>query len=673
MISELNMRAILCEAQDEYFVPFYQRNFTWSKREIRQLIQDIYDSMIRFKSGRREAAPTYHLGTLVVMPDPDHPRRFEVIDGQQRLTCLWLLGTYLKHRTHSGDFRHENILEFPHRPTSKRDLQEIWKAAGDGTIETARQQASEQPSSLHRGYADIRSELESLKNDHEPKCGVVTFHYEMFANYLLDHVSLMRVEVPKCTDLNHYFEIMNTRGEQLEKHEVLKAYLLAALDVESPTYLKDAACLNQAWEACSQMGVYVQREFHKRSPGALFDLERTSLLRPHVRGFDDIKAESIRGRAEAQEQAKTLRELLDMEPIRPDTHESKEDGDDETEDRFEPIVDFPNFLLHALRLFTGRSVALDDKQLLPEFNDHLLRGEPGSAKRERVKAFVFNLLRYRALLDSYVIKRGLKDEGERLILKRLKNPRDPAGHVDSFDGHDGQSARLHSRIRMLQAAFHVSYPAQNYKYWLTGALRYLDELTKPKEAAAAEVAPRIEASPYLTHLESMARAFVHDRFLGEVKKEYDELIASPREAGMEERTPLHASTVPARLEYGKIQHLFVFNYLDYLLWTMSVDGSLEERFSHLPLNRAKIDRFEFTVRNSIEHYYPQNPLSDGAGRPGRLHSFGNLALVSHDRNSRLSNSLPIAKKEHYADPEARLDSIKYHLMLQTPSQVRKCL
>lgn len=29
----------------------------------------------------------------------------------------------------------------------------------------------------------------------------------------------MRVKVPADTDLNHYFEIMNNRGEQLEKHE----------------------------------------------------------------------------------------------------------------------------------------------------------------------------------------------------------------------------------------------------------------------------------------------------------------------------------------------------------------------------------------------------------------------------------------------------------------------
>ena len=47
--------------------------------------------------------------------------------------------------------------------------------------------------------------------------------------YLLDKVRILRTELPPNTDLNHYFEIMNTRGEQLEKHEILKARLLKKL------------------------------------------------------------------------------------------------------------------------------------------------------------------------------------------------------------------------------------------------------------------------------------------------------------------------------------------------------------------------------------------------------------------------------------------------------------
>ena len=49
--------------------------------------------------------------------------------------------------------------------------------------------------------------------------------------YLFEKVVIVRFQVPKDTDLNHYFEIMNSRGEQLEKHEILKSRLMKELNV----------------------------------------------------------------------------------------------------------------------------------------------------------------------------------------------------------------------------------------------------------------------------------------------------------------------------------------------------------------------------------------------------------------------------------------------------------
>ncbi len=48
----------------------------------------------------------------------------------------------------------------------------------------------------------------------------------------LENVFLVRVQVPQDIDLNHYFEIMNTRGEQLELHEIAKAKFLEVLDTK---------------------------------------------------------------------------------------------------------------------------------------------------------------------------------------------------------------------------------------------------------------------------------------------------------------------------------------------------------------------------------------------------------------------------------------------------------
>ena len=53
-------------------------------------------------------------------------------------------------------------------------------------------------------------------------------------------------------------------------------------------------------------------------------------------------------------------------------------------------------------------------------------------------------------------------------------------------------------------------------------------------------------------------------------------------------------------------------------------------------------------RSSIEHCYPRNPEDDAKKVDERqldkLNQLGNLCLVSHSENSRLSNLLPEAKR-----------------------------
>lgn len=74
----------LSGSTDKYIVPLYQRAYAWTQKEIRQLIDDIND----FDEEQ------YYLGSLIVHKRED---AFEVIDGQQRLTTLYLLFTVFIH------------------------------------------------------------------------------------------------------------------------------------------------------------------------------------------------------------------------------------------------------------------------------------------------------------------------------------------------------------------------------------------------------------------------------------------------------------------------------------------------------------------------------------------------------------------------------------------------
>ena len=104
---------------------------------------------------------------------------------------------------------------------------------------------------------------------------------QQFVNYLMNSVKILRVEVPEDTDLNHYFEIMNSRGEQLEKHEILKSRLLELLKDDKPAYQLFA----NIWEACANMERYVQYGFNNNIRQQIFGNDWNRLS---AQNFDDL-------------------------------------------------------------------------------------------------------------------------------------------------------------------------------------------------------------------------------------------------------------------------------------------------------------------------------------------------------------------------------------------------
>lgn len=79
----------LLSQEDHYLIPVYQRNYAWGGVEIGQLVQDLYKAFEQDKDKDK----AYYLGTLVVHHRADG--RYEVIDGQQRLTTLHILNKCL--------------------------------------------------------------------------------------------------------------------------------------------------------------------------------------------------------------------------------------------------------------------------------------------------------------------------------------------------------------------------------------------------------------------------------------------------------------------------------------------------------------------------------------------------------------------------------------------------
>lgn len=77
-----------------FFIPSYQRGYKWTKKEVEDLLNDIADFQPRL-IGDSDDKTWYCLQPIVLKARKNEKEEYEVIDGQQRLTTIYLILHYL--------------------------------------------------------------------------------------------------------------------------------------------------------------------------------------------------------------------------------------------------------------------------------------------------------------------------------------------------------------------------------------------------------------------------------------------------------------------------------------------------------------------------------------------------------------------------------------------------
>ena len=533
-----------------YLVPIYQRNYAWSEIQIVQLIEDIESSI----DGSNK---NYFLGNLIVNQTDNNV--YEVIDGQQRLTTLYLIEKYL------GVVFAKEALRFEAREKSNRTLSYVSDNSNPVLIEEL-----SSPEILN-GFQIIDSYFKTQDID---KSRFVR---------KLERVFLIQVQVPQNIDLNHYFEIMNTRGEQLELHEIAKAKLLEVLENDHD---RNTAAL--IWEKCSNMNSYVQMNFDVDVRSSIFT-DHWSSLRQSINAFDSIKNKIPTRNALTDK--KTLLDILDEKRMLKNSTSLSEDENE----RFESTISFPNFLLQvnaAMRKLEEEDASLDDK--------HFLNNLAWTwSSPEKAKDFLFHLLKCRVLFDKYVLKREFardyKETGK-WSLQRLEKYSDSKkkGDKPKYVGTLGDESNDNKKLRTLQSCLRITYTSPKTMHWITVILSNLLEN---------------EATDIISVLENYCK-----------KKVVDSDYQNRKGFGFER---------------------IVFCYLDYLIYRDGYSYDGKEIISSMQEN------WQFQFRSSVEHFYPQHPVEGEQWEEDDLNGFGNLALITISGNSKFSNLPPVGKINSY--------------------------
>lgn len=612
-IENLKVKDLL--GKDSYLIPIYQRNYAWSIEEVTQLIQDIADY------AKDNSSNNYYIGNLIVFPKRQEGRIiYETIDGQQRVTTLTILMCSAKRNSKDCDLSwyHTVNISFDHRENSNYTLNWIFShtdySYDDDKIN----------SDIIFVYNRIWSIIEKI-------CSDKGLPISSFLHYCLNNVKILRIAVPKETNLNHYFEIMNSRGKQLEQHEIVKAWLMEPMK-DNPAAM---SAFNLIWEACSNMERYVQMNFNKDLRNFIFDNNGTGEINVT---FDQIVEYLDNNNNNVTDLGKrSLLTLFDEDKKGIDFHKPwEEERDREYSENYQSLITFPNFLLHVLKIMFPEDpdIVLDDKRITKVFQ-HVINATDDEL--HFAKQYIKTILEARLLFDKYIIKGNQDKWTLKRLIPQMNNNNARYYYRDTFSSGevDDDSGQNHEII-MLLSMFHVSFPTQIYKNWMNAALFYI---YNNKNLSAAD---------YIHYLRNLSKSYMLDRYLlpDDKKLSFDEIIYKNKGLAKHSVNDIVWGNIniDEKQHPGENIENFVFNFYDYILWT----------------EQKNID-FDFSYRTSVEHFYPQHPTEREPLDWEYLQSFGNLCLISRGMNSKFTNNLPKAKNENFGNPKMMKN---YSLKLQ---------
>ncbi|MFA9212402.1 MAG: DUF262 domain-containing protein [Candidatus Methylacidiphilales bacterium] len=165
-------------------IPTYQRPYSWSKKNIKQLLDDLIFAM-------NKTQQEYRLGNLIIHNDINSNDLLNIVDGQQRLTTLSIVLYLLNHKDNK-------LLECFY--DSELSIEIILR---------------------NMDFIDelLKSKDEKFKTN--------------LKNYILDNCEFVYIELYDLSEAFQLFDSQNARGKALEAYDLLKAFHLREMEEDS--------------------------------------------------------------------------------------------------------------------------------------------------------------------------------------------------------------------------------------------------------------------------------------------------------------------------------------------------------------------------------------------------------------------------------------------------------
>jgi len=201
----IELKSINDILSDSFFVAHYQRGYRWNKQQVNDLLNDIWE----FSQKERKKDEFYCLQPIVVKKVND---KWELIDGQQRLTTIYIILRYFN-KVSFPEPKPIFSINFKTRPDSESFLEELDENKKNNNID----------------FFHIFSAFEVIEKwfNSKKKKGQNTIDYD-FYRILLNETKIIWYQVNDDSDSIEIFTRINIGKIPLTNAELIKALFLGS-------------------------------------------------------------------------------------------------------------------------------------------------------------------------------------------------------------------------------------------------------------------------------------------------------------------------------------------------------------------------------------------------------------------------------------------------------------
>jgi uncharacterized protein with ParB-like and HNH nuclease domain len=229
-----------------YAIEYYQREYSWAKANIEELILDLtrsFNNEYEETHSRRDVASyrPYFLGPVVTFSTEGV--RY-LVDGQQRMTSLSLLMSFISSELEPGDSQSllRNLIFSTQYGQTKFTIDVPER---EWVMTAIRKGHDNPPSDMDQSSEVIWERYNDIRNVFPQELTGSVLPY--FVDWLLNRVVLVDIGTTDKDMALEIFESMNDRGLQLSNMDMLKSYLLSRISY--PDAIEKA---NHIWRDTTQ-------------------------------------------------------------------------------------------------------------------------------------------------------------------------------------------------------------------------------------------------------------------------------------------------------------------------------------------------------------------------------------------------------------------------------------